>query len=510
MLNIFEKYGLRGTVESADELIPAFKTGKDLFVFSEKPEIKTISFTLPLKEFTEKKQRPYGIILAETAELCSKITEEMNFYCKDKNLLTVFYSKGITDDKGLKKANFIILTPSELNLLKTIKAIDLEKVRFIIIHNYNRIINNGLIGDTESFVNSFKEKKQIVLLLTGDINSSDSLIERILNDPLIIHLKPKEKKDFLKQTYYYVSEDDKPELLIRLLKNGKNDSAVFCNKKKTVSEIGKKLKKWEINFSFVNNEKKENPDSNQDVDTKGKKLTVLLLNDEDYSNVDLKNITHVYNYELPSKSDNYFDRIKRTSAYGKAGETVSFITGSGEENFLKKSAFKIKGRILIKTEEDVTEILKHPIILNEDKKPVQEISNANLKISKEEKENIHLDIKKEDTPKELATEEENKKKFAPYKKKKKKNFKGKQEIQNSNKNLPSNKQLKKKNKFYKKNPSYKNYIDGNQKQFGKKNIYSREVHEIDKVYKGPVNQEERKKKLEKIDADFLRNLLKDK
>ena len=192
----------------------------------------------------------------------------------------------------------------------------------------------GFIEDVEEILRNVPKKRQTLLFSATISESIHSLIRRHLNEPVIIKTKALVDKSLLNQYYYQVEENQKFSLLLSLLKQKSSGfSLVFCAMRHHVDSLAYNLQQRGINALAIHGGLSQNRREYALDSLKKQHIKVLVATDVAARGLDIKNVTHVYNYDVPKTSEDYVHRIGRTARAGKNGEAITLLAGKDHDNF---------------------------------------------------------------------------------------------------------------------------------------------------------------------------------
>ncbi len=322
------------------QAIPLLTQGRDLLGIAQTGTGKTAAFALPIlhRLSLEHAQRtpgaPRALILAPTRELARQIGERFTAYGRKLPLTSAVIFGGVnqhTQVKALKAGvDILIATPGRLLDLFHQRHVRLDKVSILVLDEADRMLDMGFIHDVRKVVAACKSKRQTLLFSATMPPAIAKLANDILHKPERIDVSPKTiAVDRIDQRVYFVGAKDKRVLLDELLANpAKGRVLVFTRTKRGADRVCKQLKQSGIAADALHGNKAQNARVRALEAFRAGKVRVLVATDIAARGIDVPNISHVINYELPNEPESYVHRIGRTARAGAEGAALSFCDQS--------------------------------------------------------------------------------------------------------------------------------------------------------------------------------------
>ncbi len=340
--------------------IPLIQMTRDVVGLAQTGTGKTASFTLPMIDALSggraKMRMPRSLVLAPTRELAAQVAENFDVYGKYHKLNKVLLVGGesmIEQKKLLNQGvDVLIATPGRLLDLFERGAILLNDIKILVIDEADRMLDMGFIPDIEKIVSLLPPTRQTLLFSATMPNEIKKLTEKFLSNPKEISVAPaaspaKTVAQFLVKCHY----KEKNQLLDTLLKQEKVQNAfIFLNRKKDVDEVAKWLKSKGYNAAPLHGDMAQVNRTETLQDFKDEKIDLLVCSDVAGRGIDVKGVSHVFNYDVPMSADDYVHRIGRTGRAGEKGRAWMFATDRDEK-------FMDAIEKLISKKFDVTEVL---------------------------------------------------------------------------------------------------------------------------------------------------------
>jgi ATP-dependent RNA helicase RhlE len=320
--------------------IPLLTQGRDLLGIAQTGTGKTAAFALPIlhRLSLEHTQRmpgaPRALILAPTRELARQIGERFTAYGRKLPLTSAVIFGGVnqhTQVKALKAGiDILIATPGRLLDLFNQRHVRLDKVSILVLDEADRMLDMGFIHDVRKVVAACKSKRQTLLFSATMPPAIAKLANDILHNPERIDVSTKTVAvDRIDQRVYFVGAKDKRVLLDELLANpAKGRVLVFTRTKRGADRVCKQLKQSGIAADALHGNKAQNARVRALEAFRTGKVRVLVATDIAARGIDVPNISHVINYELPNEPESYVHRIGRTARAGAEGAALSFCDQS--------------------------------------------------------------------------------------------------------------------------------------------------------------------------------------
>ena len=331
------KYDIPSPIQ--EQAIPAIISGRDIFGCAKTGTGKTAAFALPilqklyLRDESEKYPRTIkALILAPTRELAIQINETFEAMNPQVNLKSAVIFGGVRQGSQVTKINrgidVLIATPGRLIDLYNQGLVDLKHVEYLVLDEADRMLDMGFIKDIRKILRLIPRRHQTMLFSATLPDEIKHLVSDLLNDPLKIMISSGNVTvEKINQSLYFVDKVNKAKLLIKLLENPQIYNAiVFVRTKRNVDTLCKKLIKAQITCEGIHGDKSQNARVRALNNFKNDKVRVLVASDIAARGIDIDELTHVINFDLPDQAENYVHRIGRTARAGASGEAITFCS----------------------------------------------------------------------------------------------------------------------------------------------------------------------------------------
>ena len=337
ILQSIVEYGFEAPTSIQSKAIPPIKEGKDVIAQSSTGSGKTLAFAIPLLENFKKVNEIQSLIITPTRELCQQITKEFKKLSryKEVNIIEIFGGVGIEPQiKHVKTAQIVIGTPGRLLDLISRREINLNFVNKLVLDEADRMFDMGFIIAIRKIINLLPKKRQTLLFSATFSPEVMKLAQEYMKEPVVIKAKQYVDKSLLKQYYYVTSIKERFSLLVHLLKNESSQLVVvFCGTRRTVDMIAYNLRKHSFDAKAIHGGLTQSQRLKTLEEFHSNKTHILVASDLAARGLDFKDLTHVYNYDIPKNAMDYLHRIGRTARAGKSGKAVSLLSEKDYDSF---------------------------------------------------------------------------------------------------------------------------------------------------------------------------------
>jgi len=337
------------------QAIPSVLMGKDLIGIAQTGTGKTAAFVLPmidiLGEGRSRARMPRSLILEPTRELAAQVAENFDKYGKYHKLSMALLIGGVQmgdQVKALEKGvDVLIATPGRLMDLFQRGKILLTGCDLLVIDEADRMLDMGFIPDIEEICTKLPKNRQTLLFSATMPPPIKKLADKFLNSPKSIEVaRPATANTSIKQLLVETDSRKKKETLRDLLRSEDiNTAIIFCNRKTTVRELAQTLKRDGFAAGEIHGDM-EQRDRIAELDRfKAGTINVLVASDVAARGIDIKGVSHVFNYDAPWHPDDYVHRIGRTGRAGATGTAFTLVTSADAEaieNIEKLTGLKIE------------------------------------------------------------------------------------------------------------------------------------------------------------------------
>ncbi len=363
ILKALEKENYAVPTPIQEEAIPIILSGRDVLGCAQTGTGKTAAFAIPTLQLLSKEVSPAheqkirALIVTPTRELAIQIYENFRIYGKYTKLTSTVIYGGVSqkpqEEKLKQGVDILVATPGRLIDLMNQRQLDLQHIKIFILDEADRMLDMGFINDVKKIIANIPVNKQTLLFSATMPPDIAKLSNELLKKPARIEITPVSSTvEIIDQYLYYVDKINKKNLLLHILKDKSITSAlIFSRTKHGADRIARQLSKENVTAQAIHGDKSQGARQNALNDFKNRKLRVLVATDIAARGIDIDELSHVINYDLPEVPETYVHRIGRTGRAGLTGVAISFC--DFDEKELLANIEKLIGKHLI-------EIKEHP------------------------------------------------------------------------------------------------------------------------------------------------------
>lgn len=317
--------------------IPLIQQGKDVVGQAFTGSGKTMAFSIPLVESLKKTDPLRVLIMVPTRELCQQIAGEIAKVSKYNplNIVEVYGGVAIGPQiDGVKKAQIIVGTPGRLLDLLSRRALQLDQLTTLVLDEADRMLDMGFIDDIRKIIKFTPVKRQTLLFSATFTPVIRKIIKNFMKNPIDVKVKEFVDKSLLSECYYSVTHEERFSLLVHLLKREKSELVlIFTGSRKMSELLTHNLKKQGFDAQALHGGMTQAARTNTMQSFQGNKLHILVATDVAARGIDIKNVTHIYNFDIPKTDKDYLHRVGRTARAGSSGTAISLLSQKDYENY---------------------------------------------------------------------------------------------------------------------------------------------------------------------------------
>ncbi|HLA53890.1 MAG TPA: DEAD/DEAH box helicase [Flavitalea sp.] len=322
-----------------EKSIPVVLAGRDLMATAQTGTGKTAAFTIPLLQLmhNERGQQSSGgkpviqtLILTPTRELAIQIEENIEAYGRYLGLSHLVIFGGVPQNaqvRSLQKGiHLLVATPGRLLDLIQQGYVNLQHVKYFVLDEADRMLDSGFMQDVKRIITRLPQKKQTLLFSATIPTEIRQLSKTLLNNAVHVDVSPVSSTvEKINQSVYHVEKHNKQSLLLDLLQDEAIESVlIFTQMKHQADKLAKNLTRSGIRTQAIHGNKSQSQRQNALDNFKARNTRVLIATDIVARGIDIDDLTHVINFELPNVPETYVHRIGRTGRAGNDGVAISF------------------------------------------------------------------------------------------------------------------------------------------------------------------------------------------
>jgi ATP-dependent RNA helicase RhlE len=316
------------------QAIPAVLAGGDVLAGAQTGTGKTAGFTLPLLQKLGARggRNPRALVLTPTRELAAQVAQSIVDYGKYGDLRTLVVFGGVSEKPQIDKArhgcDILVATPGRLLDLCEQRAVSLSEVQIFILDEADRMLDMGFIRDIKRILKMLPQQRQNLMFSATYSDDIRQLAGGFLRNPTSLQVTPRNATaDKVEQSAYRVPKDHKRHLLAHLITEGNwHQVLVFTRTKHGANRLTQQLERSGINAMAIHGNKSQNARVKALQDFKENRITALVATEVAARGLDIKELPHVVNYELPNVPEDYVHRIGRTARAGSTGAAISLVS----------------------------------------------------------------------------------------------------------------------------------------------------------------------------------------
>jgi ATP-dependent RNA helicase RhlE len=347
LLRAVKNEGYTNPTPIQEQSIPIILNRKDLLGCAQTGTGKTAAFAIPMLQILHEEQQLQkgqrtikALILTPTRELAIQIEESFAAYGKFTGLRCTVVFGGVPQFRQTqilqRGVDILVATPGRLLDLIEQRFINLNDIKIFVLDEADRMLDMGFVHDVKRIVAKLPQKRQTLFFSATMPTEIQKLANTILSNPEKVEVTPvSSTAETIQQALYFVEKKDKKSLLLHLLKNKSiNTALVFTRTKHGADKVAQELNRAGVRAEAIHGNKSQNARQNALTNFKNQSTRVLVATDIAARGIDIDELTHVINFELPNVPETYVHRIGRTGRAGASGIALSFCDAE-EKEFLR-------------------------------------------------------------------------------------------------------------------------------------------------------------------------------
>jgi ATP-dependent RNA helicase RhlE len=335
--------------------IPAVHDGRDLLAAAQTGTGKTAAFALPLLQRLDAEQpsprgsrAPRLLVLVPTRELAAQVGQSFEDFGRHLHQRTILVFGGVSPRPQLdalrQGVDIIVATPGRLLDHINERAVDLTKIRHLVLDEADRMLDMGFIRDIRRVLAVLPKQRQNLLFSATFSDEIRTLARGLLHDPLTVEVAPRNAPaELVEHRVHLVEQGEKRAVLSHLLREGATpQTLVFTRTKHGANRLAEQLGRDGINCAAIHGNKSQGARTKALADFKDYKVQVLVATDIAARGLDISELPQVVNYELPHVPEDYVHRIGRTGRAGSSGQALSLV--ASDERDRLRAIERVLGR----------------------------------------------------------------------------------------------------------------------------------------------------------------------
>lgn len=315
-----------------EQAIPYALQGRDILGCAQTGTGKTAAFSIPTIQLLKKhyKQSIRSLIVTPTRELAIQIQENITAYAQYTTIRSAVIFGGVPQkpqERILKAGvDILVATPGRLNDLIQQGIIDISHIEIFILDEADRMLDMGFLPDVKRIIAKLPKRKQTLFFSAAMPSEIRKLAQSLLHELVSIEVTPASTTvEKIDQSLYYVDKANKKRLLLKLLqKNRVQNALVFTRTKSNANRLAKYLNENGVTTGVIHGNKSQNARQQALLQFKEGKSRVLVATDIAARGIDVQELSHVFNFDIPNEAEVYVHRIGRTGRAGRQGCAIAF------------------------------------------------------------------------------------------------------------------------------------------------------------------------------------------
>jgi len=321
--------GIVTPTQIQEQAIPLIRQGKDVIGKSKTGSGKTAAFGVPILEKIVPGKGIQALILSPTRELAVQIAREMQKFGKHLrfSITTVYGGVSINPQiDDLRRTDIVVATPGRLLDHVSRRTINLSKINCFVLDEADKMVEMGFIEDVTRIIDQTPNSRQILLFGATLSEEIKRLQKKYMKNPAVAKAEERVQDDYLEQFYYNVQPSEKFSLLVHLLKKEEVfRSIIFCSARSTVELVSRNLRAQGVKADMIHGKLSQAKRLSVIDNLNNGKTDVIVASAVAARGLDIKDVTHVINYDLSKDPQEYIHRIGRTARAGESGKAITLL-----------------------------------------------------------------------------------------------------------------------------------------------------------------------------------------
>jgi ATP-dependent RNA helicase RhlE len=330
---LLQKKGYERPTEIQDRTLETLLNGRDLLGIAQTGTGKTGAFLIPIiEQLIKQRNNSYALIVVPTRELANQVDQEFKSMTSGLGLYSACYIGGTNinrDLQSLRRSSHVVIgTPGRLLDLSNRKALDFGQFNTLVLDEFDRMLDMGFVHDVKRIIAGMRQRNHTMLFSATLDKSQQSMIDTVLTDPVSVKISSGDRPgDRIEQDVIRLNKGEDKFMVLKemLLQDDFQKVLLFEETKHRVKRLSIKLDKAGIPSGQIHGDKSQNARQKALKAFKQGEVRVLVATDVAARGLDISDVSHVINYQIPQSHDSYIHRIGRTGRAGKAGKALTFV-----------------------------------------------------------------------------------------------------------------------------------------------------------------------------------------
>ncbi len=337
IVKALEEQGITTPTEIQEKTIPLVLEGKDVIGKSATGSGKTLAFGAPLLAKLNRGKGVQLLILAPTRELAVQISQELKKFSRylPRSIATIYGGVSLMPQVDqMDRAEIIVATPGRMLDHLERGNVDLSSVHHVVLDEADKMVEMGFIEDVERILQATPAEKQFLLFGATISTEIDRMKEQHMHDPCVAEAEAYVEGDVLEQYYYNVEQWQKFSLLLHLLKKEEvKRGIIFCSTRSTVELVAQNLQDYKQVVGMLHGKLSQNRRLQVMREFNQGKYALLVASAVAARGLDIKEVTHIFNYDLSADPQEYIHRVGRTARAGEQGKAFTLLSTRDHDAF---------------------------------------------------------------------------------------------------------------------------------------------------------------------------------
>lgn len=337
LVKALQEAGFSEPREIQERAIPLALEGKDILGGSATGSGKTLAFGAGIIEKIAPGKGVQALIMTPTRELAEQVANSLEKFSIYKKIRVVSVYGGVSIEpqmRAIRYADIVVGTPGRILDHLERRTLDLRNVKTLVLDEADRMLDMGFVEDVNSIIENCPKERQTLLFSATLSSDIQHMAKKYMTNPVDISVESYVDPTKLRQVFYDTPRELKFSLLVHLLKNEKAGLVmVFCNTRHTTDFVAEHLEAQGIEATAIHGGLTQSKRNRIIEYFKSSKVFVLVCTDVAARGLDIKQVSHVYNYDIPPTDKEYVHRIGRTARAGKEGIAINIVSERDYDNF---------------------------------------------------------------------------------------------------------------------------------------------------------------------------------